>query len=228
MPYIRRSQRGMIGICPAQETIHEQIQNHGERKADYTLQIHDSQDSRFHKVEMLSCPTMAKDAKKRVVIRNYIVPLYQADLLHPGGIVDKDGNVEPTGHKQVSIRYDQTLFEVKDKAGELLEEISVDEGMVDLLKAVWRHGIPTAYSCQGRYDETAWIRFVSFEDACYFLDLVSHPDMKWDLNKIRELSFLQEDIVKITEKLNSQAIGGRNDVTKFFDRCSSLISIKKL
>lgn len=117
MSYIRRSQRGMIGICPAQETICERIQNHGVRKADYTLQIHDSQDSRFHKVEMLSCPTMAEDAKKRVVIRNYIVPLYQADLLQPGGIVDKDGNVEPTGHKQVSIRYDQTLFEVKDKAG---------------------------------------------------------------------------------------------------------------
>jgi len=40
--------------------------------------------------------------KKRVVIRNYIVPLYPADLLQPGGNIDKDGNVEPTGHKQVS------------------------------------------------------------------------------------------------------------------------------
>jgi hypothetical protein len=170
---------------------------------------------------------MAEDAKNRVVIRNFIVPLYQANQLQPGGIIDKNGNVEPTGHKQVSIRYDQTLFEVKGKDGELLEEISVDEGMVDLLKAVWKHGIPTAYSCQGRDGETAWIRFTTFEDAGYFLDLVLHiSGMKWDLNGERELSFPQENIAKIIEELNKQSIGGRNDVTKFFDRCSSLISIK--
>ena len=171
-------------------------------------------------------PTVTADEKKRVVIRNYIVPIYPVDLLQPGGNIDKDGNVEPTGHKQVSIRYDQTLFKVTDKAGGLLEEILVDEGMVDLLKAVWRHGIPTAHSCQGEKDEEAWIRFVTFEDAGYFRDLFSHfPDMKWDLKGNHELSFPQEDIPKITEELNRQAIGGRNDVTKFFDHCSSLIPI---
>lgn len=179
---------------------------------------------------MLLCPTMIEDVKRRVVIRNFIVPSYQADKLEPGGIVNKDGNIEPTGHRQVRIRYDQTLFEVRDNAGGLLEEISVDERMVDLLKALWRHGIPTAYSCQGRDCEMAWIRFVSFEDAGYFLDMVlpfPGMSMKWDLNDRCELSFPQEIAAKITEKLNKKQIGGRNDVTKFFDRCSSLISIKK-
>lgn len=65
------------------------------------------------------------------------------------GIVNGDDSVDQTGHKQVPIQYDKTLFQVEDESGSLLEEITVDESMVDLLKAVWRHGIPTNHLCQG-------------------------------------------------------------------------------
>lgn len=163
----------MIGIVPPKRRYVSESRTM-ERKADYTLQIHDSQDSRFHKVEMLSCTTMAEDAKKRVVIRNYIVPLLSNRSPQSSGIVDKDGNVELTGHKQVSIRYDQTV-EVKDKASGLLEEISVDGR---------RHGgstpgqsgdteyQPLTHAKDGMMKLLEYRHFVSFEDAGYFLDLV--------------------------------------------------------
>jgi len=139
--------------------------------------------------------------------RSFIINTYKADQMHLHGIVNEDGSIEQTGHKQVQIQYDKTLFQVEDKSSGLLEEISVDEGMVDLLRAVWRHGIPTTYSCQGREGETAWIRFESLEDAARFYDLVSHLlGEKWILNKKYELSFPQENITRIAEELNTKAI----------------------
>jgi hypothetical protein len=145
--------------------------------------------------------------KQRIVARTYEVNTYKADQKHLHGIVNEDGSIEETGHKHVPIRYDKNLFLVVNESDKLLEEIEVDESMVDLLKAVWRHGIPTTYSCQGRKDETAWIRFESFEDAAHFCDLASDlPNEKWTLNKKREFSFPQEDIAKVTEELDKKAV----------------------
>ncbi len=128
------------------------------------------------------------------------------------GNINEDGSVEQTGHNQVSIPYDKALFKVVDEAsGTFLEEITVDEGMVDLLKAVWRHGIPTNRSCQGGNGEKAWTSFESFEDTGHFLDLVPHSQSKkWELNPNKdkhnfEVSFPQEDIAKVTEELNKAA-----------------------
>lgn len=149
---------------------------------------------------------------KRMVVRSFIVNTYKADQMNRHGIVNEDGSIDQTGHKQVPIKYDKTLFQVEDESGRLIEEITVDEGIVDLLKAVWRHGIPTNHSCQGRKGETAWIRFESFEDAGRFLDLVFPlSGGKWNLNRINknnkncEVSFPQENIAKIAEELNKQA-----------------------
>lgn len=150
---------------------------------------------------------MAKDVKRRIVMRSFIVNTYKADQMLRHGIVNEDGSVDQTGHKQVPIKYDKNLFQVEDESGRLLEEIIVDEGMVDLLKAVWRHGIPTNHSCQGREGEPAWIRFESFEYAGHFHDLVPHTQgEKWRLSQKCEVSFPQESIAKITEELNKQAV----------------------
>ena len=150
--------------------------------------------------------------KTRIVIRSYIVNTYKADQMLLHGNINEDGSVEQTGHNQVSIPYDKTLFQVEDESGRLLEEIIVDEGMVNLLKAVWRHGIPTIRSCQGGNGEMAWISFESFEGTGRFLDLVLHLIReKWNLNsnknkKIFDVSFPREDIAKITEELNKQPV----------------------
>jgi len=154
--------------------------------------------------------------KRRAVTRWHEVHTYKADQMVQPGIVNEHGSIEETGHKQVPIQYDKNLFQVEDESGKLLEEITVDEGIVDLLKAVWRHEIPTTYSCQGRKGETAWIRFESFEDAGHFLDLISHlPVEKLNLNGKCEVSFPQEDIAKIAPELN------KKPATQFTLTCST-------
>ena len=158
--------------------------------------------------------------ERRFVIRSFTVNTYKANQMLLHGNINEDGIVEQTGHNQVSISYDKTLFKVVDESGRLLEEIIVDEGMVDLIKAVWRHGIPTNRSCQGGNSEIAWISFESFEGVGRFLDLVLHlSGEKWKLNFEKnkrnfEVSFPHEDIAKITEELNKQAVT-QTDVTKF-------------
>jgi hypothetical protein len=148
--------------------------------------------------------------KKRFVTRWYLINTYKASQMLKPGIINEDGSVEQTGHKQVPIQYDKKLFQVEDESGKLLEEIIVDEGLVDLLKAVWRHGIPTNRSCQGKNGETAWISFESFESMGRFLDLTLHlSGEKWELNSNKDkmyfgVSFPQEDIAKITEELNKK------------------------
>jgi hypothetical protein len=127
----------------------------------------------------------------------------RADQIFKPGVVNEDGSLRRTGHRQVSIRYDQTLFRFVGRSGKLLRRVVVDEGMVDLLEAIWKHGIPTIKSCQGGNGETVWIRFMSLKDADRFRKLVSHlPQDGWILNKQFELSFPPEDITKIVEELN--------------------------
>ena len=77
----------------------------------------------------------------------------------------------------------------------------MDEGTVDLLRAVWRHGIPTNRSCQGGNGEKAWISFESFEGTGRFLDLVlpiSSVKLELNSNKNKnnfEVSFSQENML---------------------------------
>jgi len=141
-----------------------------------------------------------------------LVPTYRAEQMLRCGNVNEDGSVEPTGHKQVSIPYDKTLFRVLDESNTLWEEITVDEGMVDLLQAIWRHGIPTNHSCQGGKDEEAWIRFAWHKDVVRFNGLVGHLSgsagrKKWNFHKESlTLSFPPEHIAIMTEELNSKPI----------------------
>jgi hypothetical protein len=143
-----------------------------------------------------------------------LVPTSSAEQMLLHGNENEDGSIEPTGHNQVSIPYDKTLFRVVDESHKLLDEITVDEGMVELLKAIWRHRLPTVHSCQGTEGDTAWIRFMWHEDVSRFLDLVpqSRNAEHWKLSFIKaeknyQVSFPPEDIARITEELNSKPIG---------------------
>jgi hypothetical protein len=46
--------------------------------------------------------------------------------------------------------------------------IEVDEGIRDLLEAVWTRGMATEFSCQGEHGEFAHICFTRAADACRF------------------------------------------------------------
>ncbi|GAB6265036.1 MAG: hypothetical protein STSR0001_04800 [Methanothrix sp.] len=141
-----------------------------------------------------------------------LIPTYRANQMLRRGNVNEDGSEEPTGHNQVSVPYDNSLFRVLDESDTLLDEITVDEGMVDLLKAIWRHGISTNHSCQGIEGEEAWIRFVRDKDVDRFNKLVGHlsrnsGEKKWTFcRSALEISFPPEDIAKITEELNKHAV----------------------
>ncbi|MDD4690589.1 MAG: hypothetical protein PHE51_12715 [Eubacteriales bacterium] len=141
-----------------------------------------------------------------------LIPAYRANQMLRHGNVNEDCSEEPTGHIQISIPYDNTLFRVLDESDALLAEITVDEGMVDLLKAIWRHGISTNHSCQGIEGEEAWIRFVWYRDVDRFNRLVGHlsrhsGENKWTFHKSGlEISFPPKDIARITEELNNQAV----------------------
>lgn len=147
----------------------------------------------------------------RIVVRSFKIKTYKADQMLLRGNVNEDCSIEQTEHMQVSVPYDKKLFRVMDDSGKLLDKIIVDEGMVDLLKAIWRHGIPTNRSCQGANGETAWISFESYEGMGHFLDLVLHiSGEKWSMDCKKStnyfgISFPQEDIEKITEELNKTA-----------------------
>jgi hypothetical protein len=151
---------------------------------------------------------MYEDVETRIVVRSFKIKTYKADQMLLRGNENEDGSIEQTEHMQVLVPYDKKLFRVMDDSGKLLDEITVDEGMVDLLKAIWRHGIPTNRSCQGENGETAWISFESYECMGHFLDLVLHiSGEKWRMDCKKStnyfgISFPQEDIKKITEELN--------------------------
>jgi hypothetical protein len=138
---------------------------------------------------------------------------HRADQMCKPGVVNEDLSIKRTGHKQVSIQYDQTLFRVEGRSGKLLKRVVVDEGMADLLTAIWKLGIPTTRSCQGANGEMAWIRFEFPKDLNRFLKLVSPPlsinDWKLGRKKIGkmeaiDLSFPPEDIEKIVEELKKR------------------------
>ena len=142
-----------------------------------------------------------------------LVPTSRAEQMLLHGNENEDGSIEPTGHNQVSIPYDKTLFRVVDESHKLLAEITVDEGMVDLLKAIWRHRIPTFHSCQGAEGDKAWVRFTWHEDVSRFIELVpqSCNAEHWKLGFIKDeknyqISFPPEDIAKTTEELNNKAV----------------------
>ncbi len=140
-----------------------------------------------------------------------LVPIYEAEKILLHGNINQDGIIEQTGHTQVSIPYDKTLFKVVNGES-VLEEITVDEGMVDLLKAIWRHGILTKYSCQGGNGEKAWIRFQWDRDVVHFNNLIGHisrvsGEKEWIFFKESlEISFPPEHIVMMIEELNSKPI----------------------
>ena len=48
--------------------------------------------------------------------------------------------------------------------------VDVDEGIRDLLEALWSRGMVTEFSCQGDRDEPAHICFASAEDAWRFME----------------------------------------------------------
>ncbi len=52
--------------------------------------------------------------------------------------------------------------------------IKVDEGMVELLSAIWRHDILTLLSCQENRPGVAWIMFATPQDAASFMNIVLH------------------------------------------------------
>ena len=63
------------------------------------------------------------------------------------------------------------------------QAIDVDEGIANLLKAIWNYGIKTCNSCQENKPGTIWIEFISTEDVEAFLtrvisglDPVNSPD----------------------------------------------------
>jgi len=78
-----------------------------------------------------------------------MVNTHYADQMCQTGITQKDDSIKPTGHIQVEVRLDQRLFRVRDRSGKNQTKITVDEGMADLLMAIWKHRIPTTKSCQG-------------------------------------------------------------------------------
>ena len=142
-----------------------------------------------------------------------LVPICKAEQMILHGNQNEDGSMEPIGHNQVSIPYDKTLFRVVDESDKLLDEITVDDGMIELLRAIWRHKIPTFHSCQGTEGDKAWIRFMWRKDVPRFLDLVpqSSNNAHWGLGFIEDeknyqISFPPEDIARITEELNSKPI----------------------
>jgi hypothetical protein len=51
-------------------------------------------------------------------------------------------------------------------------EILIDEGIVPLMQAIWRHDILTTNSCQENRPGVAWVQFWSPPDAASFLNLV--------------------------------------------------------
>lgn len=140
------------------------------------------------------------------------VPTYRADQILRRGNVNKNGSIGQTGHCQVSIPYDKTLFRVVNESDELLDEITVDEGMVNLLKAVWRHRIPTIKSCQGGNGEMTFIGFSHMKDVVYFNHLIGHisrisGNKEWIFSEESlELSFPPEHITMMIEELNSKPI----------------------
>ena len=55
--------------------------------------------------------------KRRFVTRWYLINTYKAGQMLKPGIINEDGSVEQTGHKQVPIQYDKKLFQVEDESG---------------------------------------------------------------------------------------------------------------
>lgn len=48
--------------------------------------------------------------------------------------------------------------------------VEVDEGIRDLLEALWSRGMTTEFSCQGERDELAHVCFTRAEDAWRFME----------------------------------------------------------
>ena len=140
------------------------------------------------------------------------IPIHRADQILRSGNENEDGSIEQTGHNQVSIPYNNTLFKVVNESGELLDEITIDEGMVDLLKAIWRHEILTTKSCEGGNGETAFICFQWHRDVDRFNSLIGHISRisgkkEWIfVEKSLEISFPPEHIAMMTKELDSKPI----------------------
>ena len=52
----------------------------------------------------------------------------------------------------------------------------VDDGIVPLILAIWRHGIPTSMSCESDDDDRVWVMFPDARAAEHFLSLVCVGD----------------------------------------------------
>ena len=61
--------------------------------------------------------------------------------------------------------------------------VEVDEGIRDLLEALWSHGMVTEFSCQGEQGELAHICFTHAADACRFTQ--GHGDLLITLGESR-------------------------------------------
>jgi hypothetical protein len=140
-----------------------------------------------------------------------LIPTYKAHQVLQQGNINEDGSIEPTEHKQVPIPYDKMLFRVVDESNRLLEKIEVDEGVADLLGAIWKHRISTTKSCQGGNGEMAWIGFYSEDDLVRFNNLIGHISRssgkkEWILNDKFEIFFPPEHIAMMIEELNNKPI----------------------
>lgn len=71
----------------------------------------------------------------------------------------------PYDHKQVSVRYTAPMLKGR--------MVKVDEGLAELLQAIWSHGIDTVLSCQENQPGIAWIMFPAPVEARHFLNRVA-------------------------------------------------------
>jgi hypothetical protein len=130
----------------------------------------------------------------------------------------------------VSIRYDQTLFRVLDRSGRLLQKVTVDEGMTDLLVAVWKHGPPdhageemakrlgyVSSRPEMQFISVNWFRIFQVRSGVSAKNpTISHSRQK-NIEKIVEE--LNKNITQLTTKLvqlnNEHDLNNLSDCTKF-------------
>jgi hypothetical protein len=86
-------------------------------------------------------------------------------------------------HKQVAIEYGRNKAEV-------------DEGLADLILAMWRAGIDTDLSCQENFKNIAWIAFPTQEDIRLLSVVIFDADRQYFYNKIESQSRTLRSVAK--------------------------------
>jgi hypothetical protein len=93
----------------------------------------------------------------------------------------------------------------------------IDEGIVELIQACWRHHLGTTMSCEGNlhpdykgFARNAWITFCSFDDARRFIELATgttEPPRTWTVQERPSgetgVAFPPASISKLAKKMLS-------------------------